>query len=366
MHLFSLPRCTKYHARDQLDHTQTQFFYKMPRLDLNARKRIIVLSRNGSSSSEIHHRLRQEDIHVTKRSINRLLQKFRDHGSILDLPRRRREKIITDEMKTLIDEWMEGDDELTAKGLKSLLEQKHMATLKVSLSTIKRARRDNGWLSTHPHYCQLIREVNRVKRKEWCEQQLANNEEFRNVIFSDECTVQLEHHGKLCFRRRSQPRKLKGRPKHPAKIHLWGGISVCGATQIVMFSGNMDAIRYGEILKASLLPFIRQCHPTGHRLYQDNDPKHTSRYISNFFETNGIVWWKSPPESPDLNPIENIWGSLKQYLRTQYKPHNLGELKQGIMQFWNTLTPQVCEKYISHLKKVIPKVVEMNGHPSGY
>ena len=104
----------------------------MPRLDLNARKRIIVLSRNGSSSSEIHHRLRQEDIHVTKRSINRLLQKFRDHGSILDLPRRRREKIITDEMKTLIDEWMEGDDELTAKGLKSLLAQKHMATLKVS------------------------------------------------------------------------------------------------------------------------------------------------------------------------------------------------------------------------------------------
>jgi len=27
-----------------------------------------------------------------------------------------------------------------------------------------------------------------------------------------------------------------------------------------------------------------------------------------------IKWWKTPPESPDLNPIENIWGSMKQYL----------------------------------------------------
>lgn len=84
----------------------------------------------------------------------------------------------------------------------------------------------------------------------------------------------------------------------------------------------MYAIRFGEILKASLLPFIQQCHPRGHRLYQDNDPKHTSKYIEKFFEKNRIVWWRSPTESPDLNPIENIWGSLKQYLRTQYKPHN--------------------------------------------
>ena len=81
---------------------------------------------------------------------------------------------------------------------------------------------------------------------------------------------------------------------------------------------------------------------------------------------NRIVWWRNPPESPDLNPIENIWGSLKQYLGTQYKPHNLDELKQGIMRFWDTLIPEICEKYISHLHKVIPKVTEYNGNPSGY
>ena len=78
-------------------------------------------------------------------------------------------------------------------------------------------------------------------------------------------------------------------------------------------------------------------------------------------------WWPTPPESQDLNPIENIWGSLKQYLRTSYKPNNLQELKDGIEQFWMTLTPEVCERYINHIpKKVIPKIISVNGEPSGY
>ena len=57
---------------------------------------------------------------------------------------------------------------------------------------------------------------------------------------------------------------------------------------------------------------------------------------------------------------------MKQYLRMHYKPRNLEELKTGIEQFWLSLTPDVCEKYIRHLKKVIPKIVEVQGNPSGY
>jgi len=57
---------------------------------------------------------------------------------------------------------------------------------------------------------------------------------------------------------------------------------------------------------------------------------------------------------------------LKQYLRTHYKPNTLDELKAGIEKFWLTLTPQVCQKYIGHLKKVILKIIEVDGAPSGY
>ena len=46
-----------------------------------------------------------------------------------------------------------------------------------------------------------------------------------------------------------------------------------------------------------------------------------------------------------------MWHALKDYLRNEYKPKNLGELKSGIKAFWATLTPAICKKYISHLKR---------------
>jgi len=90
------------------------------------------------------------------------------------------------------------------------------------------------------------------------------------------------------------------------------------------------------------LPFITEKFSGGHRLFHDNDPKHSSHYIEEFFKRNNVNWYPTPPESPDLNPIENVWGSMKQYLRIHYKPKNLQELKDGIQHFWLTLTPEVC------------------------
>ena len=92
----------------------------------------------------------------------------------------------------------------------------------------------------------------------------------------------------------------------------------------------MNARRLAQILEVGLLPFINEKFSDGHRLFHDNDPKHASEYIEDFFKCHNVNWWPTPPESPDLNPIENIWGSLKQYLRTSYKLKNLQELKDSI------------------------------------
>ena len=140
----------------------------------------------------------------------------------------------------------------------------------------------------------------------WCQEQLRRKEEFEDVIFTDESTVQLEQHSRICFRKRLQPRLLKQRAKHPIKIHIWGGISVRGATKVIMFTGNMNAERLGIILEAGLLPFIADKFSSGHRLYHDNDPKHSSYYIEDFFKEHNVKCWPTPPESPDLNPIENV------------------------------------------------------------
>ena len=101
----------------------------------------------------------------------------------------------------------------------------------------------------------------------------------------------------------------------------------------------MNAIKFGKIIESGLVPFVKSILPDGHRLQQDSDPKYSSKYVKSLFKFHGIYWWKSPAESPDLNPIENCWGSLKQFLRNTYKPTNLQELMDGIEEFWLSLTP---------------------------
>ena len=96
---------------------------------------------------------------------------------------------------------------------------------------------------------------------------------------------------------------------------------------------------------------------------QDNDLKHTSRHAQWFLEERDINWWKTPPESPDLNPIENLW---HKFLRREMKPKNKQDLMEGILKFWNTVDTPKCQKYIRRLREVVPRVIELNGAATGY
>ena len=129
----------------------------------------------------------------------------------------------------------------------------------------------------------------------------------------------------------------------------------------------MDADLFCHVLETMLVPFIRN-KLTNHWFLQDNDHKHTSRRAQAFFEKESINWWRNPPESPDLNPIEDLWHELKFYLESQVNPHNKQELVDGIKKFWEwKVTTEKCTRYIDQvLHKVVPAVVEAQGAATKY
>ena len=99
---------------------------------------------------------------------------------------------------------------------------------------------------------------------------------------------------------------------------------------------------------------------------QDNDPKHTSNTAKQYFIDRSVSWWPTPAKSPDLNPIENLWHELKEFVRREVKPTTKDELVAGIIQLWDTVTAENCCKSIRHLNKVIPRVIELRGAATGY
>jgi len=81
------------------------------------------------------------------------------------------------------------------------------------------------------------------------------------VVFTDESSIHLERHGKISFRRKWEQPKLKGRPKHPFKVHVWTGISKRGATRILILTGIMDSTFYvNSILRPSTSLYAGQQH----------------------------------------------------------------------------------------------------------
>ena len=336
----------------------------MPRLSIETRTRVVLLA-ESYAVGEIQKRLQEEGIAVSKTSICLLIKKYKERGTVQDLRWYRAPTLLSNLHYRFIDTELAVNSDLTSTQLHQRMKER-FPTVSVSLSTVKRARRTLGWICKKTRYRAMIRDVNKEKRLEWCRERLADGDMFDDVLWTDECTVQLESNRVKSYHKEGQPAPLKPKAKHPVKMNVWAGISPRGPTPIIIFTGIMTAMRYTDILDVGLVQFLSDRYPDGHRFQQDNDLKHTSRYAQDYYSRKGINWWKTPPSSPDLNPIENVWGTMKAYLRTEVRPKTTVELKDGIKSFWKTLTPEKCCKYISHLQKVMPKVIEENGGPSGY
>ncbi|GMR34696.1 hypothetical protein PMAYCL1PPCAC_25981 [Pristionchus mayeri] len=150
------------------------------------------------------------------------------------------------------------------------------------------------------------------------------------------------------------------------EVLVWGGISWKGPTNLVVLDGScrVDAVEYCKILRDGYVEWERENFGGKSLLVQDNAPCHKANITKEFLKREEIETEDWPAESPDLNPVELVWGEMKRYLKTTWKPTNVPHLVEGINEFWtNVLTADKCQNYIRHVHTQMRRVIEVDGKP---
>ena len=113
---------------------------------------------------------------------------------------------------------------------------------------------------------------------------------------------------------------------------VWGCFSGHGVGPLIQINGIMDRYQYHSILKDTMLPFAEANLPVTWKFMHDNDPKHTDKVIKDFLEQEQVDVINWPAQSPDLNPLENLWDQLEVAVRqeSREKFKNKEELFTGL------------------------------------
>ncbi len=114
----------------------------------------------------------------------------------------------------------------------------------------------------------------------------------------------------------------------------------------------MNPNRYCDILKQSMIPSLWRL---GRRAAFQHDNVFCLRVK--------VMDW--PSMSPDLNPIEHLWGILKRKVE-EHKVSNIHQLHDVIMEEWKRTPVATCEALVNSMPKRVKAVLENNGGHTKY
>lgn len=245
----------------------------------------------------------------------------------------------------------------TAADLK--IEMEKRGSPAVHRTTIFRYLKRSNYFKMIPKKTFKLTDTHVKNRLSWCKEH--KKTKWGSWIFTDESRFELFRHK---IRRWAKVRPEIGVPKFGPSLMVWGGISYKGKTKLIMIRGTINSEKYQDIMSEAE-PSIKTLFPRYFTFQQDNAPCHVSLSTTNWFK--GAKWnvSKWPANSPDLNPIENVWRLMKTAVEKR-NPKNLDHLEQIIQQVWDELDMKTVKSLVASMKNRVLGCIAAQGGRTKY
>ena len=243
----------------------------------------------------------------------------------------------------------------------------------LTIRTIRhRLQKDLGLPTRRAAKKPLLTTAMKKKRLEFCQKYKDwTSEDWKKVMFSDESTFRLVRGESRTVRRprgvsRFDPRYTVKTIKHPDSVMVWGAFSG-GKGRVGLYflpkNVTMKGSNYIDVLKEHLLSFwsIHECNYFMH----DGAPAHRSKVVKKFLADTEIEILDWPGNSPDLNPIENVWNVMKNKVQAS-KPTNIKDLQEALKRLWINMDASYFAKLAESMPKRLQMVIKNKGNMSKY
>lgn len=230
------------------------------------------------------------------------------------------------------------------------------------------------------HISQALRPGDSDRRLQFCNWlngKLQENDDFlNNIIWTDECNFSTkglfnrnnEHY--YSVRNPRQNREVR-RQGHNS-FNVWVGIYRNRILGPIIYEGNLNAVRYKELIEPYVLDIVDNTPLIIMRdlwWQQDGAPPHNGRNVTRFLNeqfpnqwigNQGVVLW--PARSPDLSPLDYfLWGYLKNRL-FKNTPNDINILRANLLTEIRGIRARVIQRAVTGtLRRRLQKCIQVQG-----
>ena len=313
-----------------------------------------------------------EILHYPKSTVHNVISAYKNNGLEKMPARSGRPCILTERDNNHL---MRVLNENRRTNIKELCEEFISSTsTNLSSITLKRHLHKNKIYGRIGAKKPFVNAANKIKRLNWAKIRKDWINEWENIIWSDESRFEVfggdgRRHVWRNSQEKYEPKCLIPTFKSGQEsVMVWGCFTKNKLGPLVRLEGRITAVIYIKILENNLIPFINSLENNDNYIFQeDNAPIHTAKITKEWKENNNITSLPWPAQSPDLNPIENLWNQLDRKVRSHKPlPKNKDDLWEILQKEWLKLEKDKYNNLVNSMPNRIAAVIENKGYPTKY